>query len=98
MQSVAPNQIPTSCHRFPILRRNDRQSQPDESVKFLQQRLNFSGFNLRVDGFFGPKTEAAVREFQARGNDHNPSILVDGIVGPQTWNGLGVCEIYTEGR
>lgn len=97
MQSTAPIQPPISCHRLPILRRNDRQSQPDESVKFLQQRLNFSGFNLRVDGFFGSRTEAAVREFQARGNDHNPSILVDGIVGPQTWNALGVCEIYTEG-
>lgn len=98
MQSTAPNTTPISCHRFPILRRNDRQSRPEEIVEFLQRRLNFSGFNLRVDGFFGPKTEKAVREFQARGNDHDPNVLVDGIVGPQTWSALGACVIYREGN
>lgn len=32
------------------------------------------------DGVFGPKTQAAVKAFQARSH-----IAVDGIVGPQTW-------------
>lgn len=85
----------TPCHRMPILRRNDHQSVADEGVKVLQQRLNVYHVPVKVDGFFGPKTEAAVREFQARGNAHNSSVLVDGIVGPQTWNALGVCMIIS---
>lgn len=85
----------TPCHRMPILRRNDNQIAADESVKFLQQRLNIYNIPVKVDGFFGPKTEAAVRTLQERGNDHNPSILVDGIVGPQTWQGLGACIVIS---
>jgi peptidoglycan hydrolase-like protein with peptidoglycan-binding domain len=44
----------------------------------VQQRLNQYGFKLTADGFFGAKTEKAVKEYQERGNDHDPSILVDG--------------------
>ncbi|MEM7677706.1 MAG: peptidoglycan-binding domain-containing protein, partial [Myxococcota bacterium] len=39
-----------------------------ESVRDLQRQLNALGANLDVDGYFGPKTEAALRSFQeARG-------------------------------
>ncbi len=47
-------------------------------VQQLQKALN-----LAVDGNFGPKTEAAVREFQ-RTHD----IVPDGIVGAKTWAAL----------
>ena len=40
---------------------------------------------LKLDGQFGPATEAAVREFQRRAG-----ITVDGIVGPTTRSRLGV--------
>ena len=48
-------------------------------VKWLQYELNKQGFDLKIDGIFGPATENAVRQFQ------NASMLVcDGIVGPKT--------------
>ncbi len=86
----------TPCHKMPVLRRNDQQETANDGVKALQRLLNNFGFHLTVDGFFGVKTEAAVKEFQERGNDHDPEFLVDGIVGPQTWNALGACIIVTD--
>jgi peptidoglycan hydrolase-like protein with peptidoglycan-binding domain len=91
---LASTQAKTSlpaCSTLPILRRNDQQKSPIENVFLVQQRLNQYGFKLTADGFFGAKTEKAVKEYQERGNDHDPSILVDGIVGPQTWKALGFC-------
>ncbi len=38
---------------------------------------------LTVDGEFGAKTEAAVRDFQERFG-----LVVDGIVGQDTWHAL----------
>lgn len=49
-------------------------------VKLLQQKLN-----LLQDGIFGPLTDEAVREFQKANG-----LTIDGIVGPKTWNALGV--------
>ena len=92
VSSQAP-QTQTPCHKMPVLRRNDKQTAPDEMVKFLQSRLNAYNFPLKVDGFFGAKTEAAVIGLQERGNDHDRSVLVDGIVGAQTWKGLNACVI-----
>lgn len=54
-----------------------------EAVKLCQQRLTIKGWKLKVDGDFGPKTEASVEQFQAA---HD--LETDGIVGPNTWNML----------
>ena len=52
-----------------------------EAVSQLQRLLNENGANLGVDGIFGVKTDAAVRQYQQQ-NGLDP----DGIVGPKTWN------------
>ena len=90
----ASTQITTSlpaCSTLPILRRNDQQASPIENVKLVQQRLNKFNFHLTVDGFFGAKTEEAVKDYQDRYNEYKPTVVVDGIVGPQTWQLLGFC-------
>ncbi len=48
-----------------------------ESVKWLQYVLNEKGYDLKIDGVFGPKTEQAVKDFQTK-------VFVDGIVGELT--------------
>jgi lysozyme len=55
-----------------------------DAVKRLQQLLLSKGFDPGpLDGVFGPRTLAAVRDFQREG-----AISVDGVVGPQTWGAL----------
>lgn len=82
MQTLDKEQL-TPCHRMPILRLLDEQKSSSEAVKLLQTRLQHYGFSsLKADGFFGKKTEDAVKDFQGR--SHDPSFPVDGIVGPLT--------------
>lgn len=59
-----------------------------EAVIWLQTLLNRRGANLLVDGDFGKKTDAAVRDFQRR--HINAVGIADGLVGPKTWAALGV--------
>jgi peptidoglycan hydrolase-like protein with peptidoglycan-binding domain len=51
-------------------------------VTRLQEALHIS-----ADGQFGPQTEAAVKQLQAR-----DGLPVDGVVGPETWHALGLDE------
>lgn len=72
-------QTPVSSHpAYPMLLKRGTKG---NFVRQFQQRLRDRGWNIVVDGVFGPKTEAIVRQFQAE-----KGLLVDGLVGVNTWN------------
>jgi peptidoglycan hydrolase-like protein with peptidoglycan-binding domain len=55
-------------------------------VSMLQTVLNLkteAETELATDGIFGPKTDAAVRDWQ-----QTQQLAVDGIVGPKTWTSI----------
>lgn len=54
-----------------------------KSVRKLQTALNKKGYKLDVDGIFGDKTRAAVRDYQKKNK-----LLLDGIAGKETWSHL----------
>ncbi|MFD9717552.1 peptidoglycan-binding protein [Streptomyces sp. NPDC059076] len=63
-----------------------RRGSTGNAVREAQCLLQYWGFDVGptgVDGNFGPRTEAAVRDIQAA-----CGIGVDGIVGPITWSVL----------
>lgn len=66
-----------------LLKQSPDQTTPDQQVSLLQIRLRSAGYNLKVDGLFGAKTESCVRSVQ-----NKTGLTCDGIVGPDTWNAL----------
>jgi len=51
-----------------------------DRVSIVQLALSTLGYNLSIDGIFGPATERAVMHFQ-----RDNGLAVDGLVGPRTW-------------
>ncbi len=66
---------------LPTLKRGDR----NDFVRSWQMYLNTQGYNLAVDGIFGPKTEQAVQSWQLENG-----LSVTGIITPKEWNYIGV--------
>lgn len=65
----------------PTIRRGDK----GEDVQHLQVCLTTLGFDVGdIDGKFGPRTEAVVRDFQ----DDFEHLEVDGVVGADTWGAI----------
>jgi peptidoglycan hydrolase-like protein with peptidoglycan-binding domain len=59
-------------------------SEGSKRVRALQQRLDALGQQPgRIDGLYGPLTEAAVKRFQS-----SAGVAIDGIAGPQTQRAL----------
>jgi hypothetical protein len=55
-----------------------------KQVTVLQTALNALGFSVgKPDGFYGPKTQSAVEQFQS-----SKGLATDGVVGPATLNAL----------
>jgi chitosanase len=55
-----------------------------DDVRALQQALKATGLKMKVDGIYGPDTEAAVRTLQAE-----KGLGIDGIVGQATRSAIG---------
>jgi len=64
----------------PTLRRGAPHN-PKFLVEMVQRAVGITG--RKIDGVFGPMTEAAVRRFQ-----RDQGLVPDGIVGPKTWKKL----------
>jgi len=63
-----------------VLQREDR----GENVRKVQRQLTEKGYDISIDGDFGPATEAAIRQFQ---QDAKLS-QIDGIFGLETYTAL----------
>lgn len=74
------NSIQVAVYPNTTIRKGSKQT---EEVELLQELLNIHGYQLKVDGIFGDKTDEAVRKFQA-----SKALTIDGIVGPKTWEKL----------
>lgn len=68
---------------WPSLAVTTRTEDSGEQVRATQVQLNRYGYQLSVDGVFGPATHASASDFQR----HN-RLSVDGVVGQQTWRTL----------
>jgi hypothetical protein len=74
-------EAPSSAASFVVQRPLLKSGSKGANVKILQTALGFKGDD--VDGIFGKKTVAAVKDFQ-EGN----GLVADGKVGPYTWEAI----------
>ncbi|SCK52878.1 Peptidoglycan-binding (PGRP) domain of peptidoglycan hydrolases-containing protein [Streptomyces sp. WMMB 714] len=65
---------------WPELAVTVRSGDSNHAVRGAQRQLKKHGYDVAVDGVFGPATEDGVTKFQTR-----HEIGADGIVGPETW-------------
>lgn len=72
-----------SVNPYPVPSGLIRRGSKGIGVRWVQRELVSHGYHLLVDGDFGPKTESAVRDFQAKNG-----LACDGIVGPKTIKSL----------
>ncbi|MEY2442422.1 MAG: N-acetylmuramoyl-L-alanine amidase [bacterium] len=76
--------MPDVTFTVPTLKKGSNPNAPGQAVERLQNLLNTIGsFGLDEDGVFGPATETAVKQSQAKLN-----LTKDGIVGKATWTAL----------
>lgn len=74
------------CTTQPLLKRIQKYNLDVAELQCLLNKKMYAG--LPSNGYFGPKTETAVRTWQ-----RNHGLVIDGIVGPKTWESL--CSFWT---
>lgn len=72
--------VNTTTHAQDIPNANIKYLQKGQAVKELQIALNTLGYNLIIDGSYGPLTRASILNFQRK----YPTLVNDGIYGPKT--------------
>lgn len=77
---VTPPPPPTGAPPWPGRLLRQPPIMRGDDVRTWQQRMRDRGWNITVDGAYGPQSEGVCREFQRRFG-----LQVDGIVGPITW-------------
>jgi len=88
---ITPAPTPTPVPQVPQMPVNNypafpaylRKGSKGVYVRQSQQKLRDRGWNIAVDGDFGPATDKIVRQFQKE-----KGLTVDGIVGPATWKAI----------
>jgi hypothetical protein len=75
VNTFADEQDKTFTLTLPVLKRG----QKGEQIKALQAHLVGYGYEIDVDGSFGPVTEAVLKDYQKK-----YGLTIDGRVGPQT--------------
>ncbi|MEX1071941.1 MAG: peptidoglycan-binding protein [Anaerolineales bacterium] len=83
-----PTDEPFEVPDWPLFRQGDE----GPEVFAIQHLLRSHGYNLAVDGNFGPQTRQQVHAFQV-----DEGLGADGIVGPQTWGALIDTELLNQG-
>lgn len=71
------NESTENPYREPVT--NVKMGDKGSIVRWVQYELVISGYDVKIDGIFGPKTDACVRKFQFKNG-----LLTDGIVGSKT--------------
>ena len=80
-ETVAP--VAASLYRPKYTRFRWSEGDKGDATREIQTGLNFLGYGLEVDGRFGPRTTAAVIDFQSKNG-----LNADGVVGEYTWAAL----------
>lgn len=81
--STPVTEKPKTTNPYPAPDKTLRRGSKGVCVRWLQRELINRGYGIVCDGDFGPKTEAAVKDYQ-----HQSYLVVDGIVGPKTRQSL----------
>lgn len=77
--SGADPEIELLGNPYPVPSANLKHGNTGNGVKWLQWELKQRGYDIKIDGIFGPKTEQAVRDYQ-----NSRMLVCDGIIGPVT--------------
>ena len=82
-KGFGPAPVVVKNNPYPVPDKTLRRGSKGVCVRWLQRELINRGYGIVCDGDYGPKTEAAVKDYQ-----HQSYLVVDGIVGQKTRQSL----------